>query len=122
MDLCFSLNALYYSWEHILPWASTQKKEGACKDSLACTENSCHLKANTDIKYLVEIHDWFILLYLDFFTCQMKGMVGLDQFLTWLGGEIREMWMDYFILSLLPTSLKILIGSITVGKGEYAER
>ena len=73
-------------------------------------------------KYLVEINDWFILLYLDFFTCQKKEMVGLDQFLTWLGGEVWEMWMDYFILSLLPTSLKILIASIIAGKGEYAER
>ena len=95
-------------------------------DSLACTENSCHLKAIFYVcirhKYLVEIHDWFILLYLDFFTCQKKEMVGLDQFLTWLGGEVWEMWMDYFILSLLPTSLKILIASIIVGKGEYAER
>ena len=52
----------------------------------------------------------------------MKEMVGLDQFLTWLGGEAWEMWMNYFILSLLPTSLKTLIGSITMGKREYAER
>lgn len=46
----------------------------------------------------------------------MKQMVGLDQFLTWLGMECGKYeWIKEFMLSLLTTPLEILIGQIIGG-------